>query len=47
VQRFRDPRENRTNIHQNARLGPMGRAQMERAILGGQTPQAAARAVGV
>ena len=35
------------NIHQNARLTPIGREQMVRAILGGQTPQAAARAAGV
>jgi transposase InsO family protein len=35
------------NIHQNARLTPIGRAQMVRAILHGQTPQAAARAAGV
>jgi transposase InsO family protein len=35
------------NIHKNARLTPFGREQMVRAILGGQTPQAAARAAGV
>jgi transposase InsO family protein len=35
------------NIHKNARLTPIGREQMVRAILGGQTPQAAARAAGV
>ena len=35
------------NIHQNARLTPLGREQMVRAILGGQTPRAAARAAGV
>src|SRR5829696_7703038 len=36
------------NIHQNARLAPLGRERMVRAIVeGGQTPQAAARAAGV
>jgi transposase InsO family protein len=35
------------NIHKNARLTPIGREQMVRAMLGGQTPQAAARAAGV
>lgn len=35
------------NIHKNARLTPMGREHLVRAVLGGQTPQAAARAAGV
>lgn len=35
------------NIHQNARLTPHGRERMVHAILGGQTPQAAARDAGV
>ena len=36
------------NIHQNARLTPIGRERIVRAVLGGgQTPQAAARAAGV
>src|SRR5215204_3387848 len=36
------------NIHHNARLTPLGRERMVRAVLeGGQTPQAAARAAGV
>ena len=36
------------NIHQNARLTPLGRERIVRAIVeGGQTPQAAARAAGV
>lgn len=35
------------NIHKNARLTPLGRERMVRMILSGQTPQAAARAVGV
>jgi transposase InsO family protein len=47
LQGFSGPPENWMNIHKNARLTPIGRAQMVQAILGGQTPQAAARAVGV
>jgi len=47
LQRFSGPRENRMNIHKNARLTPIGREQMVRAMLSGQTPQAAARAAGV
>src|SRR3954454_24735909 len=36
------------NIHHHARLTPLGRERMVRAIVeGGQTPQAAARAAGV
>ena len=35
------------NIHENARLTPHGRERMVRMVLSGQTPQAAARAVGV
>lgn len=35
------------NIHKNARLTPHGRERMVRAMLSGQTPQAAARAAGV
>jgi transposase InsO family protein len=36
------------NIHKNARLTPMGRERLVQAVLvGGQTPQAAARAAGV
>ena len=35
------------NIHKNARLTPLGRERMVRAILRGQTPEAAARAAGV
>src|SRR5215207_3236609 len=45
---FSDSPENRMNIHHNARLTPLGRERMVRAIVeGGQTPQAAARAAGV
>jgi transposase InsO family protein len=47
LQGFSGPRENRMNIHKNARLTPFGREQMVRAILRGQTPLAAARAAGV
>lgn len=35
------------NIHKNARLTPLGRERMVKMIQGGQTPEAAARAVGV
>jgi transposase InsO family protein len=35
------------NIHKNARLTPLGRERLVRAVLAGQTPQAAARAAGV
>ena len=35
------------NIHKNARLTPIGRERLVQRMLGGQTPQAAARAEGV
>jgi len=35
------------NIHQNAKLAPFGRERMVLAIIGGQTPEAAARDAGV
>jgi transposase InsO family protein len=35
------------NIHENARLTPFGRERLVQAMLGGQTPEAAARAAGV
>ena len=35
------------NIHQNARLTPLGRERLVMQVLSGQTPQAAARAAGV
>jgi transposase InsO family protein len=35
------------NIHKNARLTPIGRERLVRAVLSGQTPEAAARAAGV
>src|SRR5215207_3009515 len=45
---FSDSPENQMNIHHNARLTPLGRERMVRAIAEGeQTPQAAARAAGV
>jgi transposase InsO family protein len=48
LRRFSDSPENRMNIHQNARLTPIGRERIVRAVLeGGQTPEAAARAAGV
>jgi transposase InsO family protein len=48
LRRFSHSTENRMNIHKNARLTPIGRERIVRAVLeGGQTPQAAARAAGV
>ena len=35
------------NIHQNARLTPLGRERIVMQVLSGQAPEAAARAVGV
>lgn len=35
------------NIHKNARLTPIGRERLVRAVLGGQTLEAAAHAAGV
>ena len=35
------------NIHKNARLTPLGRERLARAVLSGQAPEAAARAAGV
>jgi transposase InsO family protein len=35
------------NIHKNARLTPLGRERIVKEVLSGQTPEAAARAVGV
>lgn len=35
------------NIHKNARLTPRGRERLVQAVLGGQTPKAAAYAAGV
>ena len=35
------------DIHKNARLTPLGRARLEKLVLGGQTPQAVSEAVGV
>jgi transposase len=41
------PRENRMNIHKNARLTPRGRERMVRQVESGQTPEAVAEAAGV
>ena len=35
------------NMHENARLTPIGRERLARVVLSGQTPEAAARAAGV
>ena len=35
------------NVHKNAKLTPLGRAHLVQLMLGGQTPEAAARTVGV
>lgn len=35
------------NMHENARLTPLGRERLARAVLSGQTPEAAARVAGV
>jgi transposase len=35
------------NIHKNARMTPIGRERLVQAVMGGQTPEAAARAAGV
>ena len=35
------------NVHKNARLTPRGREHLVRAIVSGQSPEAAARAAGV
>jgi transposase InsO family protein len=40
-------KEDRMNIHKNARLTPLGRVRLVRQVLSGQTPEAAARAAGV
>jgi transposase InsO family protein len=42
-----DSSEDRMNIHNNARLTPRGRERLVKAVLSGQTPEAAARAAGV
>jgi transposase InsO family protein len=44
---FSDSPEDRMNIHQNARLTPLGRERVVQKVLSGQTPEAAARAAGV
>jgi transposase InsO family protein len=47
LRRFSDSPEDRMNIHQNARLTPLGRERVVQEVLSGQTPKAAARAAGV
>ena len=41
------PRENRMNMHKNARLTPRGRERIVRQVESGQTPEAVAKAAGV
>jgi hypothetical protein len=35
------------NMHKNARMTPIGRERLVQAVVGGQRPEAAARAAGV
>ncbi|MBR2816516.1 MAG: helix-turn-helix domain-containing protein [Reyranella sp.] len=42
-----DPWESRLDIHENARLTPLGRERQIKMLLSGQTPQAVGKAVGV
>src|SRR4029077_9754528 len=41
------PRENRMNVHKNARLTPRGRERIARQVASGQTPKAVSEAAGV
>ena len=41
------PRENRMNMHKNARLTPRGRERIVRRVESGQAPEAVAEAAGV
>ena len=41
------PRENRMNMHKNARLTPRGRERIVRQVASGQTPEAVAEAAGI
>ena len=41
------PKGSRMDIHNNARLTPLGRAELVRRVLGGQAPKAVAAALGV
>jgi hypothetical protein len=45
--RLQIPRENRMNVHKNARLTPHGRERIVRQIVSGQTPKAVGEAAGV
>jgi len=47
LRRFSDSSEDRMNMHKNARLTPLGREHLVKAVVNGQTPEAAARAAGV
>jgi transposase InsO family protein len=47
LQSFSVSSEDRMNIHKNARLTPLGRERVVKAVLSGQAPEAAARAAGV
>ena len=44
---FSDSREERINVHKNARLTPRGRARILRQVERGQTPEAVGEAAGV
>jgi DNA-binding CsgD family transcriptional regulator len=44
---FSDSREDRMNLHKNARLTPRGRERIVRQVESGQTPEAVAKAAGV
>ena len=45
--RLQIARENRMNVHKNARLTPHGRERIVRQIVSGQTPKAVGEAAGV
>ena len=45
--RLQIPRENRMNVHKNARLTPHGRERIVRQVESGQTPKAVGEAAGV
>src|SRR5262252_9146356 len=44
---FSDSREDRMNVHKNARLTPLGRERIVRQVASGQTPETVAEAAGV
>jgi transposase InsO family protein len=47
VSNYQHIRRDRMNIHKNARTTPLGREAIVERVMGGQSPQAAARAAGV